>query len=790
MADYEHIRIAREPLANDRRTRQFKIPKVSRHNLRAHGQRLIQDTVRSIAFSRQQQSAVPDRFVLKIRYSGMLDIAHLDRHGIEFISQEDKHVCVVFADEAGLAVFSEHLRRLGLDDDELSYKQILEAIDGIDNWTRKDRLSWALEKNGFPQTELFLLDIELWPVRVTHHPERNQLCTVFEQWLATKGIRRVDKINLDSLLMYRVEVNTAQAEGLLNHTDIRFVDLPPVSGIKFSQLHCDIANLPGSIPSPMPNAARVCILDSGITANHPLLAPAIAETVSFLSNDEDPSDLNGHGTAVASVALYGDLEGCASSNFWRPELWLLSGKVLDHNAEFNIQSIENTLVKAVRYFVDEYQCRIFNVSLGNTNAPYDHKHIRGIAYVLDQLSRELDVLFIVSAGNFSGSVEPDVPRNSWREEYPEYLLVDESLIVDPAPALNVITVGSLAKHNATFDAQRYPEIAQLAPASELQPSPFTRHGPSIKGAIKPDLVAIGGNLATSVRHDQLNAIIRGMGVLTCNNKFIGGTLFSEISGTSFAAPYITHLAGRLLNNYPMASANLLRAMLVNNANLPFEVETTFTSDLSDTYHAATKRSPARDVAGYGLVDESELFRSSQNVVTLIVEEQIANNEHHFYELPLPSEFLRTQKATREIRVTLAYCPSVRTTRIDYVATRLNYRLVKDTSLESVQRFFNHDTQGETETRNDDATGNRDITSELRSKGTVQSSTWRMKQRRPDEKWFVIVTRQDRDWGTALSMELENYALVVTVADRENEQAELYTQIVQKIELRSRSRVSV
>jgi hypothetical protein len=446
------------------------------------------------------------------------------------------------------------------------------------------------------------------------------------------------------------------------------------------------------------------------------------------------------------------------------------------------------LVEAVRYFVDTYSCKIFNISLGNTNSPYDHKHIRGIAYVLDQLSRELDVLFVVSAGNFSGSIDPEVPRQSWRDEYPEYLLANESLIIDPAPAMNVITVGSLAKHNATFDAQRYPEIAQLAPASEHQPSPFTRHGPSVKGAIKPELVAIGGNLATSVRRDQLTPVTKGMGVLTCNSGFVGGTLFGETSGTSFAAPYITHLAGRLLNNYPTASANLLRAMLVNNSNLPAEVERSFSSDLHLAYKSINKRDPARDVAGYGLVDESELFRSSQNVVTLIVEDKIANNEHHFYELPLPPEFLRTQRAAREIRVTLAYCPAVRTTRIDYLATKMHFRLVKDTSLESVQRYFNHDTQGETETRNDDATTNRDITAELRGRGTVQSSTWRMKQRSPDEKWFVVVTRQDRDWGEAMSLALENYALVVTVTDRENEHAELYTQIVQRIELRGRARL--
>lgn len=428
------------------------------------------------------------------------------------------------------------------------------------------------------------------------------------------------------------------------------------------------------------------------------------------------------------------------------------------------------------------------MSLGNSNAPYDNRHIRGIAYVLDKLARDFNILFVVSAGNFSGSIDPDVPRHSWRDEFPEYLLADESIIIDPAPALNVLTVGSLARHNATFDAQRYPEIGQLAPATENQPSPFTRHGPTIKGAIKPELVAMGGNLASPIRTgNELNAVMRGMGVLTCNSRFVGNTLFSEISGTSFAAPYITHLAGRLLNNYPKASANLLRALLVNHANMLSEIESSFPEDMKKSYRSANGRDAFRDIAGYGAVDEGELFRSSQNAVVLMAEEKIENNSHHFFELPLPDDFLRSQRASREIRVTLSYCPAVRTTRIDYVATKMSFRLVKDQSLESVQRHFNHSTQDETKTRNDDATSNRDISAELRGKGTVQSSTWRIKQPKPSEKWFVVITRQDRDWGEALSFEQEDYALVVTVTDRENEEAQLYSQISQRIELKARER---
>ncbi|MDQ9199798.1 hypothetical protein QBS64_20105, partial [Cronobacter sakazakii] len=58
-------------------------------------------------------------------------------HGVEFVSQENKQVCVVFSDEQGLATFAEHLSSLGLGNTELTYKQILEALDGIEGWSAK-----------------------------------------------------------------------------------------------------------------------------------------------------------------------------------------------------------------------------------------------------------------------------------------------------------------------------------------------------------------------------------------------------------------------------------------------------------------------------------------------------------------------------------------------------------------------------------------------------------------------------------------------------------------------------
>ncbi|BAP42232.1 S8A family peptidase [Pseudomonas sp. StFLB209] len=120
-----------------------------------------------------------------------------------------------------------------------------------------------------------------------------------------------------------------------------------------------------------------------------------------------------------------------------------------------------------------------------------------------------------------------------------------------------------------------------------------------------------------------------------------------------------------------------------------------------------------------------------------------------------------------------------------MATQIIYRLVKGKSLDEVQAFFNKDLQDETKVRKDDAETNREITAQLRGRGTVQSSRWTFKQRKPTEKWFVVVIRQGRDWNHPDVLDQEPYALVVTVADRDNEKAQLYAKSRQPSLLRFR-----
>lgn len=292
-----------------------------------------------------------------------------------------------------------------------------------------------------------------------------------------------------------------------------------------------------------------------------------------------------------------------------------------------IEFVEKAVEAAVRDLHDQCGCRVFNFSYGDLNKIYDGRHVRGFAYTLDRLTVNSAFCSWCRQGNLHPS---ELPDNS-QDVYPEYLFSESSRLLDPAPALNVLTVGGLATHEASRDAQRYPNSCEDHPLAEpvsLSRSPVAA---SINGAIKPDFVEHAGNLALMrsggrTRHS-------GLGVVSLNGGFATASTFCEDIGTSYAAPVVAHKAARLLAELPAASTHLLRALLGAHARWPSACSTLLNG--SDN---ADGRKNVLQLAGYGQVDDAALFRSLDSTVTLLTEEQIGNDQHHFFELPLPDSF--------------------------------------------------------------------------------------------------------------------------------------------------------
>ena len=694
---------------------------------------------------------------------------------VHVVSQETDTLLLAFGSKSQLDTFEAKLASLATGE-HVSYSHVLHALQDLDRWTPDDRTGWALGRDGMPDHEPFVLDAEAWPLVRTD--EAQELRAAFERWVMEHDGAILDSVKQPHLTMYRIRCTRALADGLLHHRDVRTVDLPPRIGLERALLSADIHEIEPP-PPPPDGAPGITVLDSGVVTGHPLLASAVGDAQSFLP-DAPAADEHGHGTFVSGIALYDDVADSLRRGRFVPELRLFSGRILNERNEGDSDLIENQVDRAVRYFVENYGCRIFNLSYADLNKPYQGRHVAGLAVTLDALSRELDVLFVVSTGNYRG--DEDGPGD-WRAEYPHYLTRAGAALLDPAPALNAITVGSIARNERDQRNERWPDDPGYPPVARTgQPSPFTRHGPSVKGAIKPDLVDYGGNFAVDTRTGLVSGR-QGIGELSISRDFAEGRLFAEDSGTSYAAPRVANAAARILAEHPDASADLCRALLVAHARTPAACADVFADD-----------DALRNVTGYGQVDRSALCRSLEDCVTLWAAETIENRRHHFYEVPVPDDFWQGGRRARDITVALAFRPAVRTTRIDYRAAFVSFKLVRAESLDEVARWFNAQVdRGDAESVPEHAAGRR-FSETVRSRGTVQASTWTFKrpsQSMRNQSWFAVVTRNDPAWGADLSREREPYALAVVLDDRRGQlrlhATKLYTQIEARLRARARVR---
>ena len=773
---FPHLVLQREEPITERRPSRPFIP-VKPADPAAHAQSLRNRLEIAKTAATTDIGGFDDRLLFRFTVERGFDPDRLRNisNDIEVVSQEGDDVVVAFVSTAALESFESRLASLA-SGESVKYKEVLYALQGIDGWSADDRTGWALRQEGLPTTEPFSLDLELWPLEDLAE-EREQLWKKFEAWLSKEKITVLDAVKHIGLSLYRVSCDRVQAAKFLQHRDVRTVDLPPRYGLDLRLVYSDIQSFP-QIQPPPDNAPGLVVLDSGLTTGHPLLSPAVGDAQSFLPG-KGAEDENGHGTLVAGIALYGDIESTLRNGNFSPRMRLFSGRILDEANSNNTGFVENQITEAVRYFKDQYGCRVFNLSFGDRNKPYLGKHIRGLSYILDTMSRQLNVLFIVSAGNVLGS---QLTGDEWRTRYPDYLTETDWSIVEPAPALNVLTIGSLARYDQTTNSRRYSnDPADIPVAQRGQPSPFTRRGFSVGGAIKPDLVAYGGNWAVNTRAGTNKLVPNsGLGELSTYSGFIQGRLFADESGTSMAVPHIAHLAGQLLVEYPDTGSDLMRALLVAHATIP-EASIDLFSD----------KDILRKVCGYGQPNGQALYRSFEDVTTLIATGGIANKHHHFYEIPVPDDFVSNGRRVREITVAMAYTPFVRSTRVAYKATRMDFRLIAANNIDHAAKMFNSATSREEYERIPELSS-ASVGPQARGKGTVQASTWRFKQfdkraKLRNKRLFVVMTRNDFPWGESHSAAEERYALVVCMRDQENEEARLYTELRNRLQARARAR---
>jgi hypothetical protein len=539
------------------------------------------------------------------------------------------------------------------------------------------------------------------------------------------------------------------------------IDVPPIPDLgERDPPAIKLDQLPGGAPAA--DAPLIGIIDSGST-EHPLLAPSLIE--SFGIPDElGTADIWGHGTKVAGIAAFGDVRECVDRKTFESPVRIISVKVVNDEGQFDdTATIPDQMDKAIRA-LHHRGCRVVNIALGDKHRiPYDGGRVSLWAATLDTLARELDIIVIVSAGNSAaGERAPWGPQaEQITQTYPNYLVAADNRIVDPATAAIALTVGSLAHANG-LPTEPVGGAELRSVASLNTPTPITRSGPGANDSIKPDLVDFGG---TVLFDGMTQRIVSGdqyasAGMLTLRADYIQGLLTSS-TGTSMAAPRIAFKAALLLRAMPAASANMIRALLALSASPP-------TQALHCLRHLGAQGQ--RACLGYGIPDVARALDSEERRVVFIADRQeLATDQFALYRVPLPKEF-QTTNGTRHIRVSLAFDPPVRHTRLEYLGLRLNYHLIRGMTPDAIFEHFRHRTKDEEafEKLVGSAKCPLDPSRDLRGTSTLQKSAMTM-QRNVDhygDEYYLAVFAERRWAGEeithqqfAIAVELEHEAQI-------------------------------
>lgn len=594
------------------------------------------------------------------------------------VAEGKKGFWVVFSEDEELELFKKKLTEYS-SEEGYSY-EFFHAIESFGDISIEKKIGKRLAEEPLTEVPDFI-DLELW--RMTD-PQRNER---FIQQLKTTyndlaKCRITDTLIAKTFVLLRVKLTQSIFEEIIQLKEIARADRPALVQFNpFPMRRPDVQDI--TFTAPAEDAAGILVIDSGITANHPMLEHCVGGEENFQSGEAAIQDTVGHGTAVAGCAVYGDVETCLEEKVFHPSNWLFSAKVMYAKEDWNGQKravydpeklIEHQLKDAVEEFLSNpsYHIRVVNISLGNPEEVW-HRHYfrqRPLAALIDELAFTFPhVVFVVSTGNqspldFYDSVSELI------ENYPQYLISNEEFkLINPASAALALTVGSIAGQIRS-EEERYggPEQIKIPIAQPDQPSPFTRTGFGINGMVKPELVEYGGNLILSKQHGRITEDAGGKLALL-NNKVTDDILQFDF-GTSFSAPKITHLAGKIANHFPGKSANFIKNMLLVGADDPFPP----TKKFYQTKDKSNAEKCHLTVCGYGLSHYERSLYSFENRAVLWDEGQLALNQIKVYSLQLPELFF-SEAGKKTISVVLTFTPETRATRGDsYLGNRMEFHL--------------------------------------------------------------------------------------------------------------------
>jgi len=541
----------------------------------------------------------------------------------------------------------------------------------------------------------------------------------------------------------------------------------------------------------------ISVLDTGVNNGHLLIAPVLDDS-NMLTADVNwgTNDKGGHGTKMAGVAVYGNLNDVLEHPSIEINHQLESVKIISPNGEIeeinlpfitqnavNIATINNSNIKRIYCFANTGRNQFEFGRPSTWSAAIDN--------LIFGSNTEDKKVFVISAGN--------IREEDDYSQYPENNL--NLQIESPAQSWNAISVGA-------FTQKTLPDRNTVAAKNELSPFSRTSNGWESNWPIKPDIVFEGGNLVKLDNGDiDFNDDLE---VLTTSNNVVINQL-TTINATSAATAFAANFIAKLRHVYPDAWEETLRGLVVHSASW-----TSSMKEQLDFDHSQLSIVKMLRTYGYGVPNLEKALECKSNYLTFISEQKIqpyikekgkepATNDVHFYEFPWPKDILEgLGNKDVVLRVTLSYFiepnPGEKgySTKYSYQSTALKFAMMppNDSPNNFMLRINNAARQSlreelEVEKLPEDAIEDvKNIKWELGAdnvfKGSIHSNYWKTSAAEAAACNYIAVYPQASGWWKNLKSKKKfnqklRYALIVSIETPENS-ADIYTVIAQKVKI--------
>jgi hypothetical protein len=333
--------------------------------------------------------------------------------------------------------------------------------------------------------------------------------------------------------------------------------------------------------------------------------------------------------------------------------------------------------------------KVINLSIGDQDRPFVNS-VSPLARLLDWLSHKYQVLFIVSAGNWSHDIAIGMFNNQFSaltQPQKETIIFQSVLqdsvnrrILSPSESINALTVGAYHHDSASLNLQD----PRINPYHCLLPAIYSAIGSGYRKAIKPDLVYSGGRQLCEFSYNNNQALRPSTHNAPPGHRVAApdSTLNKSVHtrGTSNAAALMSrnaHFCHETLSelfeeNYlePQNITLLIKAMLAHGCSWDgIGNEVASKCGITD---ALTIKKTKNRLIGYGIPDISRVQECTEQRATVIGFGELREGKAHIYQLPLPPS-LSAQRVKRRLTITLAWFSPVIPTTQRYRATRLWFK---------------------------------------------------------------------------------------------------------------------